>query len=291
MVIIIMLLLLYDRIIILIFVITAYMARPVLKLDVRASNLDLEGLYNMLPLQDGTVLVYHWKDNKSHAIRLSDRGDVIKNLITTDKNIRGFILMSNNECLILHDDRLQRVRIEDGKVLGSGYKVTDVGGLYDGIRIDDDQVLLVDYNKGEVITYNMKTRNKDVVKDELKGPTSVDKAVTDQGVFYIVSEWRAHTVSVYNDRWRLVRSIGRLGAGKGHLNNPDTARVLPDNTVIVTDKNNHRISWFTIQGDFINYILKQSDGIRSPTSLAVQYPYVWVSEGGYNNIKCYQIYQ
>ena len=273
------------------YIISAYLDRPVIKLDYKSSNPDLGSLWNMSPLQDGTVLVCHYKDNKCHVIRLSDRGDVISNLISTDKSIRGFILMSNNECLILHyDGSLQRVRIEDGQVLGSGYKVPDVRVLDDGIRIDDDQVLLVDKDKGEVITYNMKTRNKHVVIDKLKVPTSVDKAVTDQGVFYIVNEWRAHTVRVYNDRWRLVTSIGG-----GRLNNPQTARVLPDNTIIVTDYYNHRISRFTIQGDFIDHVIKQSDGIRNPTRLAVQYPYVWVNYSDElfrpSNIKCYQIYQ
>ena len=267
------------------------MDHPILKLDVRQCNPDLGGLYNMLPLQDGTVLVDNYKDNKYHVSRLSDRGEVIRKLITTDKYITGFILMSNNECLILHGDgSLQSVRIEDGQVLGSRYEVPDVEYLHDGIRIDDDQVLLVDYNKGEVMTYNMKTRNKHVVIDKLTYPTSVDKAVTDQGVFYIVNEDLAHTVRVYNDRWRLVASIGGYGDSDGRLNSPQTARVLPDNTVIVTDCNNNRISRFTIQGDFIDHVIKQSDGISGPTRLAVQYPYVWVNDG-YNNIKCYQIYQ
>ena len=266
---------------------------PVLKLDVRASNTDLGGpLYSMLPLQDGTVLVHHKKDNKHHVIRLSDRGVVIRNLITTDKYIIGFILMSTTECLILHKDgSLQSVRIEDGQVLGSGYEVPDVERLYDGIRIDDDQVLLVDFNKGEVVKYNIKTRNKHVVIDKLDHPTSVDKAVTDQGVFYIVIECWADRVRVYNDSWGLVRSIGGYGDGDGRLNNPLTARVLPDNTFIISDNINSRISRFTIQGYFINHVIKQSDGILKPTRLAVQYPYVWVAGGYSYNIKCYQIYQ
>ena len=277
-----------------IFIISAYMDRPVMKLDYKSSNPDLGGsLWTMLPLQDGTVLVCHIKDNKHHVSRLSDRGDVIRNLITTDKRIEGFILMSNNECLILHKDgSLQSVRIEDGQVLGSGYEVPDVGWLYDGIRIDDDQVLMVDYNKDEVITYNMKTRNKHVVIDKLRDPRSVDKAVTDQGVFYIVNERLARTVRVYNDKWRLVTSIGGKGDRDGRLNNPNTARVLPDNTVIVTDCCNNRISRFTIQGDFIDHVIQESDGIWRPRRLAVQYPYVWVAEGHpHYNIKCYQIYQ
>ena len=266
---------------------------PVLKLDYKASNPDLKSLYNVLPLQDGTVLVDHYKDNKDHVIRLSDRGKFIRNLITTNKDITGFILMSNNECLILHYRSLQCVRIEDGQVVGSGYKVPDVGELWDGIRIDDDQVLLVDYIKGQIFIYDIKTRNKHVVIDKLNGPLSVDKAVTDQGVFYIVNEEGAHTVGVYNDRWRLVTSIGGRGGDDGRLNRPHTARVLPDNTVIVADHWNDRISRFTIQGDFIDHVIKQSDGISNPIRLAVQYPYVWVVYGvrSPHNIKCYQIYQ
>ena len=267
---------------------------PVLKLDYKASNPDLGSLWDTLPLQDGTVLVRHYKDDKHHVIRLSDRGKVIRNMITTDKEITWFILMSNNECLILHHDSLQRIRIEDGQVLGSGYKVPEVVWLYDGIRIDDDQVLLVDVNKGQIFIYDIKTRNKHVVIDKLNGPTSVDKAVTDQGVFYIVNEESAHTVRVYNDRWRFVTSIGGQGGEDGRFNNPHTARVLPDHTIIVSDIRNHRISRFTIQGDFIDHVIKQSDGIRYPRRLAVQYPYVWVNFSRFGspyNIKCYQIYK
>ena len=63
-----------------------------MKLDVIERNPDLGLLYNMLPLQDGTVLVLHYKDNKHHVSRLSDRGDVIRNQIATDRLITGFII-------------------------------------------------------------------------------------------------------------------------------------------------------------------------------------------------------
>ena len=264
-----------------------------MKLDVGASNPKLGSLTRMLPLHDGSVLVSDYKyplfrDIKYRVIRLSDTGEILNTVLTTYKDILGLIMLSNREILILYKDSLQRVRIQDWKIQEE-HKVPDVEYLYDGIRIDDDQVLLVDYLKGEVITYNMKTRNKHVVLEKLRDPTSVDKAVTGQGVFYIVNEERAHTVSVYHDRWRLVTSIGGYGGEDGCLNYPQTSRVLPDNTVIATDCGNHRISRFTIQGEFINDVINQSDGIRLPDRLAVQYPYVWVAGG--DNIQCYQIYQ
>ena len=266
---------------------------PILKLDVGASNPKLRSLYTMLPLHDGSVLVSDYNDPlfldiKYRVIRLSDTGEILNTVLTTNKDIRGLIMLSNTEVLILYKGSLQRVRIQDWKIQEE-YKVPNVKYLNDGIRIDDDQVLLVDRDKGEVITYNMKTRNKHVVIDKLRYPTSVDKAVTDQGVFYIVNEEGAHTVSVYNDRWRLVRSIGGQGDSDGRLYKPDAARVLPDNTIVVTDYWNHRISRFTIQGDFIDHVIKQSDGIRLPDRLAVQYPYVWLAGG--DNIQCYQIYR
>ena len=275
--------------------ITDYLDVPIVRLDVRECNPELGSVYNMLPLQDGTVLVNHTKDEKDHLTRLSDRGDVIRNLITTDKDIGGLIFWSNTECMILYTDgSLHLLRIEDGQVLGSRFKVPDVGRVYDGIKIDDDQVLLVDRDKGKILLYNMKKRNKQIVLDKLKRPTSVDKTVTDQGVFYIVNEELAHTIRVYNDRWMLVTSIG----GKGHddkcLDFPHTARVLLDKTIVVSNCWNHRITCFTIQGEFIGHVLKQSNGIKRPERLAVQYPYLWVAYGDGAgcpyNIKCYQIY-
>ena len=64
----------------------------------------------MLPLQDCKFLICHFSD-KHHVTRLSDRGDVLGNLISTDEDIRGLILFSNNNCLILHKNSLQHVRI------------------------------------------------------------------------------------------------------------------------------------------------------------------------------------
>ena len=262
-----------------------------MRLDYTESNPSLGGLYNMLPLQDSTVVVLHKKYNKYHVSRLSDRGDIIRNLITTDKVIIGLVLMSNNACLALHGDgsvHHQR-RKENGEVLGSVYKVPNVGWLIDGIRNDDNQVLLVDYKQGEICLYNLTTRNKHVVMDKLKLPISVDKAVTDQGVFYIVSECGAHTIRVYNDRWMLVRSIERQGIIDGCLKYPHTARFLPDKTIMVSDFGNDRISCFTIEGNFI----KQMVHVKSPRRLAVRYPSVWVAYGAYPsyNVKCFQIYQ
>ena len=266
-----------------------------MKLDVKASNPDLESLWDVLPLHDGTVLVCNKKGGKLHVIRLSDQGVVIRNLITTDKDITGFILMSEIECLVLYKDgSLQTVRIEDGEILGSEKQVPDVKWLYDGLKVDDEKVLLVDRGKGEIFTYELKNGKKDVVIDKLNHPSSIDKAVTNQGVVYIVSVWGADEVHVYSDTWRMVRSI-KVGSGQGRgdgLHYSDTARVLPDNTFIVSDTGNHRVSCFTIDGDFKGHVLEESHGIRRPRKLTVQYPNVWVSYGDSPyNIKCYQIYR
>ena len=134
---------------------------PILKLDVEDSNPKLGTLSTMLPLHDGSVLVSDYNnqlflDIKYRVIRLSDTGEILNTVLTTNKDIQGLIMLSNTEVLILYKDGLQPVRIQDWKIQEE-YKVPNVKYLNDGIRIDDDQVLLVDSNKGEVITYNMKT--------------------------------------------------------------------------------------------------------------------------------------
>ena len=198
-------------------------------------------------------------------------------LITTDKQITGLISIQDNQCLIIGSEgSLQCVEIEGGQSVGM-YQVPDVEFLYDGIRIDDDQLLLVDRNKGEVFTYDLTNGQKHTVVGKLERPTSVDKAVTDEGVIYIVNEQGSHKVRVYSENWKMLRSIGAEGEGiDGCLNLPLSSKFLADNTIIVSDRLNDRISRFTLQGDFISHLINQSHGITMPRRLAVQYPNIWV---------------
>ena len=234
---------------------------------------------------DGSLLVYNYKNGKHGVTRVSHSGAVLGNLLTTQKGIRNFILLRNNELLILHSDgTIPHVKIQDGTKLGQ-LKVPNVKWLDHGIAVDNDNILLVDNIKGEVIMYNIHNGQKNVVLKQLSMPSSIDKAVTGQGCQYIVCMENAHSVHVYSQNWELVTVIGERGRSDGKLDCPQSALVLPDNTIIVSDYGNNRVCRFTLTGRFLGHVLECLHG--KPRKLALQYPDLWISYG--DNIKCFQI--
>ena len=274
------------------YVLTEFLERPLMTVDVLASSPDLGHLHTMLPLEDGSILVNNIEIPKRHITRLSNRGNVIRHLITSYKPIQSLVISSSNTVLVLHKDgTILHVRIQDGEIVEQ-HQIQEVKWLYDGIKMADGNLLLTDCEKGEIFKYNLMNRHKEVVIRNLKWPTTVDKA--DMGLFYmyIVCEYGADSILVYNDTWGLVTRIGRRGARGGEFKSPQSAKVLPDNSIIVSDWYNNRVSRFTIQGKFEGHLLQRRHGIRRPVKLAVQYPHIWLSYGENPwNIKCFQIYQ
>ena len=106
---------------------------------------------------------------------------------------------------------------------------------------------------------------------------SIDIAEADDGTFiFIVVENGAHRVNVYDDNLKRIARMGGQGAPDGKLDHPVSARFLPDNTIIVSDSLNKRISPSNLQGEFIEHLLTATKRIMYPERLAVQYPNVWV---------------
>ena len=273
--------------------VSAPVLHPVMKIDLQAASPDLYHLYTVLPLMDESVLVSNYRDAKNHVVYLSNKGDVKWTLKITDNEVKEFILLPRNEMLIVHPKgNLLRVRIKDGKKLRK-YHIPDVKFLIDGIMDDENfNVLLVDSDKGELFRFNLLKKNKEVVVQHLKCPRSIDKAYTDQGLLYIVCETADHAVLVYTEKWDLLTTIGKNGSNDGELDRPQSARILPDNTIIVSDLLNNRISRFTLQGCFLGHLLQEKHGILKPLKLAVRYPKMWLSYGDYPfNVKCFQLEQ
>ena len=107
---------------------------------------------------------------------------------------------------------------------------------------------------------------------------SIDIAEADDGTFiFIVVKNGACRVNVYGDNLKRIARIGGRGAADGKLDHPVSARFLPDNTIIVSDSLNKRISRSNLQDDFIEHLLTATNGIMYPERLAVQYPNVWVA--------------
>ena len=144
--------------------------------------------------------------------------------------------------------------------------------------------------KGEVFTFKPSTGQKKVRITGLRYPASVSYLFHNNTVYYIVCEYRNHSISVYNNRWDLIRTIGRRGSDDGELNAPLSAIVSDEDTIIIADTYNHRISEFSFNGTLLRHLLAKSDSIDRPFHMSYYYPHLWLVQGRYKLYR-YNLYR
>ena len=90
-------------------------------------------------------------------------------------------------------------------------------------------------------------------------------AIHHQGMFF-VSYDTLHFVKVFSDEGQLLYEIGGKGTGDGQLRCPKGLAIDKLNNLVVCDKENSRLQFFSLEGKFLNSITKK---ISTPESVAV----------------------
>ena len=257
----------------------------------QTANSELGSNYTLLPLPDGTVLVPNYKNKQSHVTRLSDTGATINTLITINDTIKCFIFSTPDDMYILQFNGTitQVIQWLDGEIVKT-YKVK-VKGLLSGLKIAESMLLLVDYDGGELLTFNTTNEHQQCILQGLKYPSSVARTVQDKEVVYILCERGAHAARIYDSNWKLTRTIGgQKGSADGELNGPISVTVLPCNNILVSDYNNNRVCEFTLSGQFVRHVIADID---HPIQLQLSYPLLWVTYGPAppRRVKCFQLYK
>ena len=108
--------------------------------------------------------------------------------------------------------------------------------------------------------------------DGIKSPRHIAFAVTGE---MVVCEWGANCVTVFDSRYRHLRSFGNTGPEENRLDTPLGVAISCDNTVFVADR--HCVRKFTLEGQFI-----ASVGSLGSGKLQLQYPWA-IAYNGTNN--------
>ena len=154
--------------------------------------------------------------------------------------------------------------------------------------VDKSAIFISDYNNpGKVYKYNTETNQTEVMVKDLKNPSYMSLMNTLQGPRYIVTEDNKHRINIYDQRWKLLNTIGRYGSGDVVFNRPD-ATAVTECGLLVADYYNRRISHYSLEGRFLGHVITRKDLDYKPRGIAYRYPYLWVCGSGHP-VKRYQV--
>ena len=243
-------------------------------------------------------MVSNYIGNNKKVLRLDSQGKIKNNIYTCvgcPSFFSGLLVLGDYLYIIHENGTVIKTRVSNGRVINvttipDVRLVIHTGSLYSNPdKIPDKQTLLFcDLHKDEVFTFKPSTGQKKVRITGLKSPRSVSYLFYNNTVYYIVCDSGNHRINVYNNTWDRIRTIGRGGSNDGELNFPFSAIVSDEDTIIISDRVNHRVSEFSFNGTFLHHLLVRSDGINRPYYMSYYYPHLWMThDGGYS----YKLYR
>ena len=260
----------------------------------------MTGIIRVAPLPDGGAFVINYvsSNDTDQVWRVNVTGQVIQHVYQcVGCYLRGLLLLNNNLYVIYGNGTLLEFDINNTNAV-QVYQVPDVSWMnHDGslsyhpsVITHPDLLLLVDWSKGEIFSYNVTSKNKQVHLTGLRDPSSVSFMTYNSHLYYVVCDYSNHQVHVYNSTWGWYQTLGGTrGSGDGQLDDPYSAIGLPDGSVIISDNLNGRVSLFNIKGRFVRHILTQSDGLSGPSSMSISLPYLWLIDyQGYDIDRLYR---
>ena len=265
--------------------------KPSLDLNTTRTTPELSSVSYVAAFPGGGAVVNNYN---SQVLRLDSQGKVTHVIYSCVgcPSITGLLILGDLLYIVHLNGSVLETGVSDGRSLNV-YTIPDVsyvthtGSWYSKPdRIPDKQTLLLcDFFRGEVFTFNPSTGQKQVRITGLRYPTSVSYYFYNNNVYYIVCEAGSQRnnvgVHIYDNRWHRIRTIRRGGSDDEQERTflSQSAIVSDENTIITSDRWNHRISEFSFNGTFLRHLLVSSDGIKEPQ---------WVVHGSYPHYRLYR---
>ena len=264
--------------------------KPLFDLNITITGRFLSRPNPVAALPDGEAVITNYTRNNStqQTLKINSHGKVTQVIYScvNCSYIGGLLVLGDYLYIIHYNGTVIETRFSDGRILRIStipdvISVTHTGSLSNKPdKIPDKQTLLLcDFNKGEVFTFKYSTGQKQVRVTGLGHPHSVSYFFHNHTVYYIACEDGRSRINVYNQTWDLIRTIGTKGSNDGELDNPSSAIVSDEDTIIISDLLNDRVSEFSFNGTFLRHLLVISDGINWPWPMSYYHPHLWLVHG------------
>ena len=233
------------------------------------------------------VLFPTW-NQPHHVIRLNKEGRVVARYYPEDtqKYVKG-VDMYGNDIYMLQDNTITVVS-NQGNIT---YNINrNDGKEVSRMLVKDKTTIFVSEfeNPGGIFRYDTVSGSTKSVVQGLNVPTFMSMLYTAEGYRYIVTEKNAHCINVFNDEWKVLHSFGGCQyISDGMFDTPRATFATQWGTILVADSNNHRISHYTIDGQFLSHVV--TDGLHFPVGICYKHPYLWACNGFGKSVNCFEL--
>lgn len=164
------------------------------------------------------------------------------------------VFENGNVCVLLRGRPAVRIFSLNGEEIGT----IDIPEIVDGhgITTDGENILIVDRDShrvlfitsaGEVL-HTIGREHSPAWQDPFNHPTAIARS-SDRCLF-VTDGYGNARVHKYSAGGNLLTSWGNLGSKDGEFQCPHALAILPDDTLVVGDRDNNRLQLFSPDGDF-----------------------------------------
>ena len=260
-----------------------YLEKPELfKIISCPGNREWSQPWNISSVDDDCVLISDWSKNFITMAYSSDKPSVI---IPAQYGCIRDACLFDDSLYTAYENFIIKRTFNDGKA-GPEIKYNpSINDIYSMKILNESCVLLLSYNEKRIIEFNPDNNQTKIAVSNLKDPVHVNIMRSEGEVLYLVTCDGTHSVDVYDEGWKLVRTFGGYGQADGQMWNPFGTTITKQG-ILVADCSNGRISLYSSEGKFIKHILTYNDGIGYPVGLSYARPFLWLSHSGPISVKC-----
>ena len=146
-----------------------------------------------------------------------------------------------------------------------------------------------EFTTGKIYMYNTENNQVSVIVEGLNGPSFMNMMYTADGYNYIVTEEKKHCIKVYNNKWEPIYSIRSPEPVKSQFNTFMSTAITDMGTILIADRSNHRISHYSVNGQFLSDVVTKDDGLSYPVGICYKHPYLWVCRWNAEHLMCFKI--
>ena len=236
----------------------------------------------------GSDVLFPTWDKPYHVIRLSKEGKMLARYYPKDtqKGVWAVDVYDNDIYMLQYKTITVITHRDENNIT---YNI-DRNNMVKMLVKDKTTILVSQFdNPGGIFKYDTVKGTTETVVEGLNRPSFMSRMYTPEGYRYIVTEEGARLIKVYNDRWELLHSFGGKGSTEGLFNTPAGTAITEMGTVLVADWNSHRISHYSLDGQFLSHVVTREDGLEYPIGICYRHPYLWVCRGNADYVKCFEL--